>query len=122
MNKLLKTITIVTMLLLTIFTAGCESQQEKFDKAEQKLINKEQVAINAINLNVRNNEHPQKNINIIRTSIKDMEPMVIELEKIAKGDKELEKRAEMRRKRLEREKTKLPELINTFRQKGVNVN
>jgi len=121
MNKLLKTITIVTMLLLTIFTAGCESQQEKFDKAEQKLINRNQVTINIVATVPNTDAGMQKMIDAYRVAIKDVDPMITELEKIAKGNKELEEKAQKIRNKFERDKKELPNLIKDLQRKGAQV-
>ena len=36
-KKIFKIFTIITMLMLAIFTTGCESQQEKYTKASNEL-------------------------------------------------------------------------------------
>lgn len=93
MNKLFKITAIIMILAISMFTMGCESQEEKFDRIEQKLINLD----NQTSTNVPVTPTREGAIIIIKACerfISESEPLMKELDQIAKGNPKLEKRME----------------------------
>ena len=108
-KNIFKLFTIIMMLMLAIFTTGCESQQEKYTKASNELATyeKEQTKLFYEKLNKMDNKIAQtknktEKVKIInemcKDAFKDVENFekntkerLENLQKIAKGDTELEK-------------------------------
>lgn len=108
-KHIFKLFTIITMLMLAIFTTGCESQQEKYTKASNELATyeKEQTKLFYEKLNKMDNKIAQtknktEKVKIINEMCKDAfkdidnlekntKERLENLQKIAKGDTELEK-------------------------------
>ena len=108
-KHIFKIFTIIMMLMLAIFTTGCESQQEKYTKASNELATyeKEQTKLFYEKLNKMDNKIAQtknrnEKVKIINELYKDVTEDVENLEKntkeklenlqkIAKGNPELEK-------------------------------
>ena len=99
MKKIFKTTAIIMMLIMAIFTTGCESQRDKYTKLanEGARIGME-VANNAVNRKYKSQQEGFREL-VIR-----LEPIINEMEKVAKGDKELENLAKEERAELERMK------------------
>ena len=108
-KHIFKIFTIITMLMLAIFTTGCESQQDKYIKASNELANyeKEQTKIaydklNKAKENIYKTKNKNEKIKIFNETWKEVEKDIDNLEKntkeklenlqkIAKGNPELEK-------------------------------
>ncbi len=101
-KSIFKIFTIIMMLMLSIFTTGCESQQEKYTKAcndiatyqrefAQKIVDK----VNKYDSEVKNKESLEKMVKEINelfdTYEKTLNDKMENLQKIAKGNPELEK-------------------------------
>lgn len=120
MNKFYKMIVVMMMIMATVLTTGCESQAEKqakFDKLEQHYINRELQMVNEINAADKVNQI-QKEFDIWENGIKELEQVTNEMEKIAKGNKEMEAKVAEKRKKLEVDKKDLPKLKALAKQKG----
>ena len=120
MKNIFKIIAVITTLLIATFTFGCsnpvETQQSKYEKLHkqyaefvQKIgdetIAKKQKA-------KTDKEVIQLTKEFIEKWVEKGEPMVNELEKIAKGNKELEENAKAERKGLEHNKKILEKIKN----------
>lgn len=101
MKNIFKTTAIVMMLIIAIFTTGCESQRDKYKRLENEgaRISME-VANNAANRKYKSEQEALRDL-VIRT-----EPIFREMEKVAKGDKVLEKAIEEEKAELEKIKIK----------------
>lgn len=101
MKKIFKTTAIIMMLIMAIFTTGCESQRDKYTKLanEEARIGME-IANNAANRKYKSQQEGFREF-VIR-----VEPIINEMEKVAKGDKELENLAKEERAEIERMKIK----------------
>lgn len=107
-KHIFKILTIVMMLVLTIFITGCESQQEKYTKASNELANYDrqtlQNVMNIINehektLNTSKNDTERRQLllnqmnefeKLINEYEKNIDEKMENLQKIAKGNSELE--------------------------------
>ena len=120
MNKFFKAIVIVMMMLVATMSLGCESQAEKqakFEKLEQDYKILELQIVN--NINIADKEKTMdKEFAIYEKGVKDLEKIVNEMENVAKGNKELEKKAIMKRKTIENEKKGLIEAKQLAKQHG----
>lgn len=92
MNKIFKITTIIMILAISMFTLGCESQEEKFDRAAQKYINMEQKIINTVNSASQTPEGAKKVLKAIEAYRTESEPLLKEMDKIAKGNPKLEEK------------------------------
>lgn len=100
-KKIFKIFTIITMLMLAIFTTGCESQQEKYTKACNEMALYERQALEenftkASKAEKTNNkkimlETAEEMFKNFETYEKTMREKLENLQKIAKGNPELEK-------------------------------
>ena len=101
MKKIFKTTAIIMMLVIAIFTTGCESQRDKYTQLanEEARIGME-IANNAANRKYKSQQEGFRELAI------RLEPIINEMEKVAKGDKELENLAKEERAELEKIKIK----------------
>ena len=99
-KHIFKIFTIITMLMLAIFTTGCESQQEKYIKASNEIAtfkkewyqNSEAKADKIMAKKTNNNaETIEKCKKYLKQYEKTMKEKLENLQKIAKGNPELEK-------------------------------
>ena len=99
-KHIFKIFTIITMLMLAIFTTGCESQQEKYIKASNEIAtfkkewyqNSEAKADKIMAIKTNNNaEKIEKCKKYLKQYEKTMKEKLENLQKIAKGNPELEK-------------------------------
>lgn len=100
MKKIFKTTAIIMMLIMAIFTTGCESQKDKYTKLENEgaRIGME-IANNAANRKYKSQQEAFRELAI------RLEPIINEMEKVAKGDKILEEG--VRQEKIELEKIKI---------------
>ena len=103
-NKIYKVITIIMILVISIFTFGCgETQEEKYSKLEKKYTIT--FSANAEKIGKLDNEKltPKqmwiKMEEIIDNTKKETEPILKEMEKTAKGNEKLEKKTKFYKKR-----------------------
>ena len=96
-KKIFKIFTIITMLMLAIFTTGCESQQDKYIKASNELGNYQKQFLETT-LNKLDNAKKINNLEVVEDVIKSLDTYqkttkekLENLQKIAKGNSELEK-------------------------------
>ncbi|MBR1721768.1 MAG: hypothetical protein IJ727_04690 [Treponema sp.] len=100
-KKIFKIFTIITMLMLAIFTTGCESQQDKYIKASNELGSYQkqflETTLNKLD-NAKKLNNLEEQIKIVEDTIKSLDTYqkttkekLENLQKIAKGNSELEK-------------------------------
>ena len=120
MKNIFKIIAVITTLLIATFTFGCsnpaETQQSKYEKLQKQYTEFVQKIANETIAKKQkaktNKEVIQLTKEFIEKWVEKGEPMVNELEKIAKGNKELEENAKAERKGLEKNKKVLEKIKN----------
>ena len=128
-KKIFKIFTIITMLMLAIFTTGCESQQEKYSKASNDLIvyvAKTKEELNAITNKIEKNEkntNQKEGIEPTKEYIrkadefeKNLKEKVENLQKIAKGNPQLENDIRLKIKSINQEMFFLRKLNASLKQ------
>lgn len=104
-KHIFKTITIIMMLVLTVFTTGCESQQEKYTRVSNELdaykiktVQNIKATLDKLELEGRKSNDTKKLdemvdfvIGTLDEAEKHEKECLENLQKIAKGDPELEK-------------------------------
>ena len=120
MKNIFKIIAIITTLLIATFTFGCsnpvETQQSKYEKLQKQYTEFVQKIANETIAKKQKAKTDKEVIQLTKEFIEKWvekgEPMVNELEKIAKGNKELEENAKAERKELEKNKKVLEKIKN----------
>ncbi|MBR1661127.1 MAG: hypothetical protein IJ694_02500 [Acidaminococcaceae bacterium] len=111
-KHIFKIFTIMMMLVLTIFTTGCESQKEKYTKASYDYINyyekvDEEIKVlwDKIAINEERKQNVKETIELCEKAVKicenyekDTKEKLEKMEKIAKGNPELERDVRLKRK------------------------
>lgn len=97
-NKIYKVITIIIILVISMFTFGCgETQEEKFNKLEKQYTEifktKGDEIIKTSKSDLSNREIWEKCEQIVNNIKKETNPIIKEMEKVSKGNEKLEKRA-----------------------------
>ena len=105
-KKIFKIFTIITMLMLAIFTTGCESQQEKYTRACNDLASYETKFAEEIFSYkdvLQKNDNEKEKIEVSKKIIekankyeKDTREKIENIQKIARGNPELEKDARLK--------------------------
>ena len=120
MKNIFKIIAVITTLLIATFTFGCsspaETQQSKYEKLQKQYTEFVQKIANETIAKKQKAKTDKEVIQLTKEFIEKWvekgEPMVNELEKIAKGNKELEENAKAERKELEKNKKVLEKIKN----------
>ena len=96
-NKIFKIVVVMMVLLTTIFSFGCssENKQEKFVKLESQLEKSKEKGIKDLtelnnNKKLGDVETVKKVLAIMENHLKEVKPIVEEMDKLSKGDKSLE--------------------------------
>lgn len=120
MKNIFKIIAVITTLLIATFTFGCsspvETQQSKYEKLEKQYIQICQKLTNeTINKKRKANtdkEIIQLNKELYEKVVKETKSVLNEMNKVAKGNPELEKKVETEKKFIESCKKHIEEIKN----------
>ena len=114
-KKTIKIISVIMILVISMFIMGCESKKEKFYRMEQTRINYCQSVLNRIdNLNHEDSLKLYKDT----VYVKDKAHLE-EMNKIAKGDKELEEKMKTLWKSHEQAKKDYIEVEKYYKKQGL---
>ena len=106
-KKIFKIFTVITMLMLAIFTTGCESQQEKYTRACNDLASYEtkfgEEIFKLANIGESSNMSEKEKVELGKKILekankyeKDTREKIENIQKIARGNPELEKDAHLK--------------------------